>query len=152
MNPKVRNKFSPKIQVEVEFTEESRVQEHFQNSTNVNHIMARYQKTGDASILNRVRTEYGTFDQFQDLSQYTSKLARAEEAFSALPQSIQKQFDWQPSKMLEFIDDPRNFDEAVKIGLFKPKEVPKPDPVLETLNEIKNNTAIKRRFKKDEPE
>lgn len=152
MNEKIRNKFSPKKSVPLIQKLPSRAQEHYQNDQNVNHIMAKYRKTGDASLLLKVKTEYGTFENFEGLSKHVSKLARAEEAFAALPQSIQKQFNWQPGEMLEFIDDPKNKEAAIKMGLFT---APKPpDEHLEILKSIQKNTqpVKKRQSQKSDPE
>lgn len=151
--PEIRSKYSPKKRVVVVYPEdEGRTQQHFKEETDVNYIMARYQKSGDLALLNRVKTEFGEFEQFQDLSRYTSRVARAEEAFSKLPQRIQKEFDWQPANLLAALDDESKKSYLQDLGVLnKPEEMPK-NEVLETLKGIQENTSTKRRTKKDEPE
>ena len=49
-----------------------------------------------------------------------NKVAKATQAFMALPVAIRTRFGNDVVNLLEFIDDPRNIDEARKLGLLKP--------------------------------
>ena len=45
----------------------------------------------------------------------------AEEQFGALPANVRREFDNDPGKMLEFIQDPDNYERGVELGLFTPR-------------------------------
>jgi phage internal scaffolding protein len=56
-------------------------------------------------------------------------LCRAEEQFEELPVEVRDRFHHDPLKLLEFVDDDSNYDEAVQLGLVEPKNVGNPDVV-----------------------
>lgn len=73
------------------------------------------------------RAQYGDFTNIPDFQTAQNMLIEAKNAFLSLPLRIRKQFDHDPAKMLEFIMDDRNYDEALKIGLIEAKtEAPAP--------------------------
>ena len=43
--------------------------------------------------------------------------------FDSLPSSLRERFSNDPSRLLAFVDDESNFDEAVKLGLLSPLPV-----------------------------
>jgi len=94
------------------------------DAADVNKIMARYEKTGvlvDASG-NERQPMYGDFTEIKDY--YTSKcaIANVERAFLTLPASVRNRFENNPQLLIDFLEDPKNDTEAVKLGL-KDREV-----------------------------
>ena len=64
---------------------------------------------------------------FQELK---NRVLSAEAAFGRLPAATRSRMDNDPAKLLAFLADPKNKDEAVKLGLVHPpaKSVPTPIP------------------------
>lgn len=110
--------------------EEGRTKQSFGPASDVNAIVARYEKTG---IMDYVRQNPGVFSdvsQIPDYPEMIMKIRFAEESFEQLPAHLRKRFEFDPAKLVAFISDDSNRDEAVKLGLV-PKEVVKlPAPVV----------------------
>jgi phage internal scaffolding protein len=62
----------------------------------------------------------------QTYSEALIALRNAKDAFDDLPAKVRQRFDNDPAKLLEFIADDKNREEAEKLGLVKPGEVIKP--------------------------
>lgn len=64
-----------------------------------------------------------------DYQECLDRIFAANERFAALPSRIRDRFANDPARMLEWMRDPANFDEGVKLGLFaKPARVEEPAP------------------------
>lgn len=100
----------------------SRTQKQFRDQVNVNSIMAKYRKTG---LLDHVRKTPGVYADLTNLPDYSTAMntiIRAQETFQTVPATIRQRFDNDPAKFIAFLDDDKNYDEAVKLGLIIPKE------------------------------
>lgn len=101
-------------------------------SSDINIIMKRYEKTGlitDLLTGQRRTPQYGDFSNVGDFHQLQNTLARTREAFDALPASVRNQFQNDPANLIDFLADSNNDAEAVKLGL-KDKSVLTPaEPV-----------------------
>lgn len=70
---------------------------------------------------------YGDFTEVpSDLREVLVMARRAEDLFMALDPYVRRRFENDPMQMLDFLNDPRNREEAVKLGLVKAP----PEPVL----------------------
>lgn len=96
--------------------------------------MAKYQKTG---ILNHYAAHAPTYGDCLpiDYVEALDLVAKAETMFSELPSSIRDRFENDPEKFLAFVQDPKNTEEAIKLGLAQPlplsdnkTDKPKPKP------------------------
>lgn len=92
---------------------ESLTQQHFTDECDVNRIVRSHSfQPADLSML-----------QFADVSEfvgYTEALAivqKANDSFAALDAEIRKRFDNNPANMVNFLADPENVQEAIKLGL-----------------------------------
>ena len=81
-------------------------------------------------MLGDPHTNY-TFGQFADVSNVDSfasmqiHAAEARTAFERMPAKLRFRFDNDPEKLLAFLDNPENKEEAIKLGLIKkPLEQP----------------------------
>lgn len=109
----------------MEFRLESMTQQHFKDECDINRIMARYQETGvliDPMTGTRREPMFGEFDSEFDLREAMDKINAAYEQFSQLPSRIRDRFDNSPAKLMDFLRDSENYDEAVKLGLVRPRE------------------------------
>lgn len=105
----------------IAFDRPSRTQEHFAPDCDVNRIMAQFLRTGQMTHLNPATPAYadlGDDISFRDAQAY---VIEAEERFLTLPSKIRKRFDNDPARLLDFLGQPDNYDEAVILGLIEPR-------------------------------
>lgn len=114
--------------------EPSMTQEADANETDINVIMAKYQKTGQ---LPRQLMEplFGDFTQPIDYAQAVTAIRSAEEAFLEIPAKIRAQFGNDPGEFIKFATNPDNKEELAKLGLLQPPASPTIEE--QTLNAIK---------------
>jgi len=99
------------------------VQKRFKNDVNINTIVERARVQGLPQATSR-----GFFGDFTgiDFLAMQNTVAKAQEAFMALPARLRARFQNSAQNLIEFIEDKNNFDEAIKLGLIPmPEEVAK---------------------------
>lgn len=87
------------------------------DSCDVNLIVAKYAKTG---VMGNVRTDqpmYGDFSSAVDYHDALIKIQEAEESFMSLPANVRKRFENDPGKLIDFLQDVKNREEAISLGL-----------------------------------
>ena len=113
-------------------------QQHHKDDCDINTIMAKYRKTGELPALMQ---NFGFADvsdslTFQEAMDFT---IMAREAFGELPSKLRERFRNDPGELLSFIDDPENYDEAVRLGILQPQSVgdtPKGVPVASASSSL----------------
>lgn len=117
-----------KERVQVIFNDESLTKQAFKEDCDINHIFKKWKKDGILNHVNRYQGRYEDVSSFQSYEDSLNTIARAEEAFSTLPADIRKRFDNDPGVFLEFVENPNNLDEMVKLGLAVAKPVVEESP------------------------
>lgn len=105
-------------------------------STDINKIMARYEKTGlitDLITGEARKPIYGDFTGIGNYYDLRTRLARANELFDALPAAVRNRFDNDPQKLIDFVQDAKtNANEMHDLGLISEEELlainPPPPP------------------------
>lgn len=97
-------------------------------SCDVNEILLRYQKTGELTHLAKVRGVYADVSEFTDLHTAMSQVRKAQEGFEALPGALRARFDNDPLKLIEYLQDPKNLQESIDLGLRELKPNPNYQP------------------------
>lgn len=116
---KVRNLFEGK-RVSVSFDDEpSMTKQCFKEECDVNNILKSYVSTGEISHLARRPGGYGDVSAHLDYHDAMGVVMQAEEDFAALPAKVRARCQNDPYIFLEFINDPKNLDEMVQLGLVK---------------------------------
>lgn len=97
-------------------------QQQFAEECDINNIMQKFGMTG---LLPQVPLEptYGDFSGVHDYHTAMNAIIAAQDQFDGLPAQIRTRFDNDPSKLIEFMNDESNRDEAEKLGLINPKIV-----------------------------
>lgn len=101
------------------------VRQEFAFDSDINNILKRYATTGwlvDPSSPRNDRKP--TYDDWSKAPSYQDSLdivIKAEEKFDALPVQIRQRFNYNPQALLNFLADPKNYDEAVALRLISPK-------------------------------
>lgn len=121
--PYVRHAFSPRNPVRLSFSGPGRTKQSFKDECDINRIMSRYAATGTLDFVNQREARFEDVSEI-DFQSAMQLVAESREAFMSLPSNIRSRFDNDPAKLLGFLEDSANLDEAIKLGL-----VNKPLPV-----------------------
>lgn len=101
-------------------------QQHMRDECDINTIVQRFIRTGQIPE----GTDFADID-VSDVGDYQDALnmiREADEQFMNLPSAIRDRFRNDPARLLEFVYNPANQDEAVKLGLVKPVSEPETAP------------------------
>lgn len=99
----------------------SLAQQQFKDESDINVLFARYLDTG---LMPQVEDTlaYGDFTGVFDYQTAMNAVKTAEGMFSQLPAKIKNRFDNDPQKLLEFLGNEENYEEAQFLGLVKKPE------------------------------
>lgn len=96
---------------EPEYERPGRTKQSFKDSCDINKILAKAQKAGSLSHLQKHGAYYGDFaDAPQDLFEAREMLARGESIFREAPAEIRAEFGHDPLKFFAFANKPENRD------------------------------------------
>lgn len=111
--------------------EPSLTQQHHAKDADINEIMRRFGVTDGAIPPATLDPQY--FGDFTDEVDFRGALDRTREAldrFNLLPADIRRRFGGDPVALWQFVTDPENFDEAIKLGLLHREAKPPVPPKL----------------------
>lgn len=113
--------WDPKLDCSVE---PSMTKQSFADECDINKIMERYEKSG---VMPEGRRMYEFGDAISEYSYQESLNAVifADQQFAELPARLRDRFGNDPVQLLKFLEDPKNRDEAVELGLV---DAPSPAP------------------------
>lgn len=127
--------YSEKTKKSMTFPPNSRwTKQEFKAESDINKIMARYQRTGEIHAINNVAPQYLDVTG-ADFQRHQEIIAGAKSLFESMPSSLRSRFDNDPAKFLDFTSDPKNRVEMAELGLLNEKAtqailtpVPAPEP------------------------
>ena len=96
-------------------------QQQFARECDINYIVKQNEATGFISHVNRGVPQWGDFGDSVDYKSALDYISDAKDAFMSLDASLRARFDNDPGKLLDFVSNPDNADEMVKLGLANPK-------------------------------
>lgn len=111
---------------------ETKTQQQFKDEVDINTIVERFGVTGEMPEKFNFPTEQDfseTFD-FQSAMNIT---IQARDEFMKMPAKQRARFLNDPQKFMEFMHDPENIDEMIKMGLATKREKPE-EPTKENVN------------------
>lgn len=125
LKPKTQYDYATHKRVQLKFLKsdpnaQSKTNQSDKDSTDINKIMKRYEKSGLITdlITGVPRTpNYGDFTGIPDYHTLQSTLARTRQAFEALPADTRTRFGNDPHNLVNFLADPKNDGEAVDLNL-----------------------------------
>lgn len=123
----------------------SMTQQEFADEADINNIMKKF----SYSQLPDIPTVISEFSQVRDFHEMANVVASARSAFERLPGAIRQRFNQDPVELAKFVEDEKNYEEALKLGLVNKRAEVKPDEVLEELKGIKKRLDT-RKFKDEE--
>lgn len=92
---------------------DGRTKQTFKDETDINKILARAQKTGTISHINKFEGSYGDFSDF-DFFEAQIMLTKGREIFDALPSEIRSEFNQSQAQFFAYVNDPANKDDLLK--------------------------------------
>lgn len=131
----IRKPYDASVRSAISFPHASRTKQQFVEESDVNTIMRKYEKTGIIDPrLQRGPGSYGDFTGAQDYHTALQQIVEAQEAFYDLPSGIRAKFHNDPGELLAFLEDDKNRDEAIKLGLVKAPEPEAKPQKVEVVN------------------
>lgn len=128
---------------------DSLTQQQFKEECDVNNILSKYRRTGMVSHLAKHQGNFGDFSSVEEYQVSLDKLMTAQRSFEALPSEIRSKFENDPAKLIEFLDNKNNDQEAIKLGL--KIEIKKPDSIQTSMEKAlaSNDEKRQKNVKKD---
>lgn len=112
--------------------DEAVVQQSFAEECDINTIVRRFGLTGELPS-NVAMPQSGDFTGVTDFQSAMNVVRAAQEAFMELPGDVRYRFANDPQRVLDFLADGANRDEAIKLGLVvKPPEVDRTGEVVKS--------------------
>lgn len=106
----------------------TRTEEAHTDGCNINTIIAKARRTGMIER-NVAQARYGDFTSAADFQTCLQRVEQAEQDFLNLSADLRKRFANDPARLLAFLADPNNKEEAIRLGLKeKPKDPPPQGP------------------------
>lgn len=102
----------------------SMTQQQFAEDADINTIVRRFGLTGQLPE-NLNMPQSGDFEYATTFHESMNVVRRAQEEFMRVPAETRARFNNDPARLIAFIEDGRNRDEAIRLGL-----VPKPPEVV----------------------
>ena len=99
------------------------VEQSHKDSCDINLIIARYGREQLAALAQSDRGFYADLSSAIDYKSALDVVREAGEAFNALPSKIRKEFDNDPQQFLAFVENPKNYDKALELGLAKKRPI-----------------------------
>lgn len=118
-------------------------QQSAKDECDINKIIERLKRGADIPMSNYAPPKYGDFTKIPtDLRECLNEVRQADELFMSLDANIRRRFDNDPVLLLDFLNDPKNRDEAIALGLVEAPPPLKADvepeaPVTKTSKKAK---------------
>jgi len=126
----IRSRFQKNSRVCLDTFEPSKTQQHMSIECDINEII-RKAKNGQVIPDDGRRPSFGDFGDLEDYQSSLNHVIDAQAAFNNLASNIRDRFNNDPSRLLAFVSNEKNRDEAIKLGLIEmPEPEIKPEPVL----------------------
>lgn len=109
----------------------SLAQQHMRDECDINVIIERFGVTGELPNA-PVSPQYGDFSGITDYHSALNKINATMDDFMALPAQLRVRFDHDPVKLLDFLQNDQNRDEAIQLGLIDGQPVVEPIVSSET--------------------
>lgn len=130
--------------------DESLTQQHFATDADINVLAERFGiKSGPMPKVIMNPSHFGDFRGAPDLREALEIMREVDEQFYTLSPKLRAKFHNKPAELWDFVHDPENFDEGVKLGIFNAPPPPNPPapthveatPPAKTAGEKKETTT-----------
>lgn len=90
----------------------------------INEIVRKWTQQGIQPEVYAREPQYGDVSEGLTYRQALDKVLEAQDAFNLVPPNIRARFHNDPAEYLDFLNDPSNLEEAIKLGLAIRSEAP----------------------------
>lgn len=119
----------------------SMTDQQYVKECDINTILKQYGATGRLPVDIREGVS-GDFSGIGDYKDCLDRINHAKDSFAALPSTIRDRFGNDPTAYVEFVLDPANTDECIRLGL-KVKPEPAPETEVDVLKRIEEKVTPK---------
>lgn len=98
--------------------------QNFKDECDIDKILERGARTGFYPVVNNPG-RYADVSEVTDYQQALQVVSNAQSAFMALDAKVRKKFDNDPVKFLQFMNDEKNIEEMVELGLATSEQLTK---------------------------
>lgn len=95
----------------------------FAKDCDIRNIMKQYKRTGLVSHMTTASALYGDFTNVPDYRESLDVVINAQAAFMELPAEVRSRFSNDPAQFLDFVHNPDNRDEMIKLGMIDVPDV-----------------------------
>lgn len=116
----------------------SRTRQSEMDACDIHNILRQYSPEGLKQLImeNQAKGRYADLPDELDYQASLNIVLEAQRSFASLPATIRERFENNPAKLLEFISNPDNQDEAIKLGLATDTRKPEAPPTkVEIVNQ-----------------
>lgn len=110
--------------VDCQKAKDGMTKQEFRDTTDINKMVAQYELTGLVQNANGGVPMYGDVSEMLDYKEAADKVGRANSMFAALPAELRERFGNDPGRMISFLSEAKNVDEAVRLGIVVLRERP----------------------------
>jgi len=101
--------------VQITFKLPSLTKQEYKHESDINEIINKYYKTGELPI--KSGAIYADLSKITDYQDLRLRITEFEDYFDSLPSAIRSRFSNDPAMLVEWSSDPKNYQEAVRMGL-----------------------------------
>lgn len=117
MKQKITTRANGSIKIQSVNEKPSRTKKSLRDMVNVNTILRKYRQTGIITHVTSKDGTYGDFTEIKDFSGALNTVIKAKQQFELLPAEVRSRFGNDPQQLIKFLQDPKNNEESVKLGL-----------------------------------
>jgi len=110
------------------------VQKHFAEECDINTIVKRFGLTHQLPVTFKAPLA-GDFADVVDFQTAMNAVVAAQNSFMEMPAELRARFGHDPQRLLDFLEDSNNKEEAIKLGLI-PAPVEKTRDVVQAVDEL----------------
>lgn len=103
--------------IQTMYTKPSKTDQSQKKECDVNSIMRKFRKTGQITHLSQRQGVYADVSQIPDLMGAMEQISFVQSAFDALPSELRFKLQNKPENLVDYLNDPKNDEEAIKYGL-----------------------------------
>lgn len=119
--------FREHARVAITFPSTGCTKQSFADDCDINQIMRHWRNSGQIVHINETPPTYGDFSNVDDYQAACDSVILAQEEFDNLPAVVRDRMNNDPGRLIAFLSDPKNLEEATSLGLIE-KTVPTPAP------------------------
>lgn len=101
----------------VKETHDSRTKQADAAACDINNVMRKFERTGQLTHINEVLPRYGDFSNVPTYHEALNQINELEREFMSLPPELRHQFNHNPQELVDYLSDPQNLDNVIKLGL-----------------------------------